>query len=225
MNKINQKSNEEFIEEWDWEKAVPTGRAVERNIAHKNGIAHEGVHLWVLRINEKPELLFQRRSKDKNTFPDCLDITVGGHVPFGMNENKIQKESFEEIGISPPDESLIDLGWYRYEEKSYGLFHREFQQVFLLTDNRELNQYTFTDGEVTAIFAIPIIDLELLLKKDFTFSVQGYEKCRLTEKKVSRKDFHPLLFSDSMKEYMKVIIQAANDLALNKKTTVRMPGI
>ena len=92
----------EMLEEWDWEAARPTGRAVRRRDAHRDGIPHEGVHLWVVRTaGGLPEVLFQRRAHGKEMYPDCLDITVGGHVPFGVHENKIQKESMEEIGLNP----------------------------------------------------------------------------------------------------------------------------
>ena len=48
-------------------------------------------------------------------YPDCLDIIVGSHVPY-VKEKKIQKESFEEISITPSEDELINLGYYRYEE-------------------------------------------------------------------------------------------------------------
>jgi isopentenyldiphosphate isomerase len=225
LNKNNPNSIVEIIEEWDWEKAVPTGRPVPRSVAHKEGIAHEGVHLWVLRLKNSPELLFQHRTKYKEMYPDCLDITVGGHVPFGMNVNKIQKESFEEIGISPLDEDLINLGYYRYEEITSNFFHREFQQVFLYIDNRPLNEYKFIDGEVDGIFAVRINDLELLLRKDFELHIEGFEGNIIINKKVSRKDFHPLLFAESMKAYMKVVIQAAIEVSLKNKTNLKMPCV
>ncbi|MBN2403094.1 MAG: NUDIX domain-containing protein [Spirochaetes bacterium] len=218
-------NNIEYIEEWDWEKAVPAGRAVARHKAHKEGIAHEGVHLWVLRLTDKPEILFQHRAKTKDMYPDCLDITVGGHVPFGIKENKIQKESFEEIGISPRNDELIDLGYYRYEEIADELYHREFQHVFLCVDNRPLNQYNFTDGEVDGIFAVRLKDLELLMQSDISFPIEGYEEKSLIEREVSRKDFHPLLFAESMKEYMKVIIQACKEIAVNGSVSTRMPDL
>ena len=218
-------NNVELIEEWDWDKAVPTGKAVARNTAHEEGIPHEGVHLWVLRLKDVPEILFQHRAKTKEMYPDCLDITVGGHVPFGMKEQKIQKEAYEEIGITPRDTDLIDLGYFSYEERTVDMFHREFQQVYLYIDNRPLDQYRFIDGEVDGIFAVKLDDLKLLMIKDFEFDVEGYEKKSLINKTVSRKDFHPLLFADSMKEYMRIILQASTELALNSKTEVKMPTL
>ena len=227
-NKIkfnSENKKEEELEEWDWDRAIPTGRAVKRSIAHKKGVPHEGVHLWIVRTPVSGvELLFQHRSRDKDMYPDCLDITVGGHVPFGVLEKKVQKEANEEIGITPSESELIDLGYFRYEEKSGYLFHREFQQVFLLVDNRPLDQYSFTDGEVDGIFSVKLSDLAKLLKNDFNFQIEGYENSKSIYKYVSRKDFHPLLFADSMKEYLNIIIKAVEDISQNRKPTVKMPS-
>ena len=210
----NFKTNEEMLEEWDWRKAQPIGRAVPRSTAHKEGIPHEGVHLWIIR-NQKgyPEILFQQRAKHKDTYPDCLDITVGGHVPFGVNDNKIQKESIEEIGISPSYKELADLGYFRYEDRSESMFHREFQHVYLLLDNRPIDEYSFNDGEVVAITSVPLDDLELLLKKEFSFLASEYDGERINKKHLSRKDFHPLLFVNIMSEYMRVVIEGAKEIA------------
>ena len=216
---------EEMLEEWDWDKASPTGKAVSRNAAHQKGIPHEGVHLWVIRLSgSSPAILFQHRAMTKSIYPDCLDITVGGHVPYGIYKGKIQKESFEEIGIKPLDEELVDLGYYRYEEITDGMLHREFQHVYLYIDNRPLNEYRFIDGEVDGIYGVLIDDLLLLLKKEYTFTVQGYDGVRILERKVSRNEFHPFLFFPSMKVYMDVIITAVQEIVRDGFVAVKMPS-
>lgn len=215
----------EMIEEWDWETARPTGRAVLRRQAHREGIPHEGVHLWVVRTSHgRVEVLFQHRAGDKELFPDCLDITVGGHVTYGTARNKIQKEAYEEMGITPEEEDLVDLGYFRYEERDERHFHREFQRVYLLLDQRELDGYVFTDGEVIGVCAVPLDDLERLLLADFTFTAEAYDGKAPFERRLSRRDFHPLLFAPSMKEYMGVVFRAVRELAERGVVTARMPS-
>ncbi|TAL37906.1 MAG: hypothetical protein EPN93_05395 [Spirochaetes bacterium] len=217
--------HDEMIEEWDWDLARPTGRAVARKTAHRTGIPHEGVHMWIVRTTAGgPDILFQHRARTKELYPDCLDITVGGHVIFGQNENKIQKESWEEVGIRPPDDELVDLGYYRYEERADGLFHREFQRVYLLHDNRTLDGYVFRDGEVEGIFAVPAGSAEALMTGDFSFEIEGFSAGRFAKRLVSRKDFHPLLFQSPMKIYMDVVFQAVRELYTGGSVTVRMPS-
>jgi len=215
---------DELLEEWDWETARPTGRMVARGRAHREGVAHEGVHLWIVRAGSgTTEALFQQRARHKEQYPDCLDITVGGHVLYGQVEGKIQKESSEEIGVSPPDESLSDLGYYRYEERTQGLFHREFQRVYLLRDERPLSAYRFADGEVTGIYAVPLKNLKRLLREDFSFGIEGFDGRASVRRVVGRPDFHPLLFAPSMAPYMEVLLRAMDELVALGRVSVGMP--
>jgi len=215
----------EVLEVWDWTGAVPTGQSVLRGDAHRDGIPHEGVHLWVVRNTDKGwDVLFQERASHKEQYPDCLDITVGGHVPFGTADNKIQKESMEEIGISPGGDEMFDLGYFRYEEKTETLFHREFQKVYLYASGRDLSGYSFMDGEVSGIFAAPLEKLETMLQRDITFRVEGFNGVEMITRFVSRKDFHPLLFSQSMDIYMKVLLKAIHELIETGSVTVTMPS-
>jgi isopentenyldiphosphate isomerase len=216
---------DEALEEWDWAAARPTGRMVMRRRAHREGVPHEGVHLWILRtVSGMPEVLFQRRARHKEHYPDCLDITVGGHVLFGQTEGKIQKEASGEIGISPADEELVDLGYYRYEELTPSLFHREFQRVYLLRDERPLSGYRFTDGEVTGIYAVPLEKLESLFNDDFSFEIEGFDGRGTSRRPVRKADFHPLLFAPSMTVYMEVLFRAMHELAAGADVSVRMPS-
>lgn len=204
-------NNEEYIEVWDWEKAVPTGKSVLRQIAHKQGIAHEGVHLWIIRENNKKfEILLQKRAKNKDLYPGYLDITVGGHVPFGLQKNKIQKEASEELGIEPLDNDMIDLGYYRYEEKDEinNFFHREFQHVYLLCDNRKLDNYCFNDGEVEAIYALLFEDFKSIFYKKSTIDSEFYNGKKISRTKITKSDFHPLFFTSPMENYLKTLFQA-----------------
>ncbi len=215
---------EEMLEIWDWETGVPTGGAVPRSRAHLEGIPHEGVHLWVIRSGENGgEVLFQKRAGFKESYPGCLDITVGGHVPYGLEEEKIQKEAEEEIGIRPEMSQLIDLGFFRYEEhEEKGRFHREFQHVYLYRYDERLESYRFNDGEVEAICAVPLEKLKTLMKDDISFRVEVFIGASITHQNVSRKDFHPLLFADSMKDYMRVVLMAAEELLRRGSVTTRM---
>ena len=216
----------ELLEAWDWAGGVPSGTAVARGESYKNGIAHEGVHLWIIRAGiNSYEVLFQHRSPDKALYPDCLDITVGGHVPFGLKDNKVQKEAMEELGISPSDADMADLGYIRFEEIAEDYIHREFQHVYIMRDDRPLESYRFNDGEVTGICSVPADFLVTLFKKDNELSVPYYNGTSLVKKKVSKKDFHPLLFSGLMKEYMAVLFAAFGELMQDGAVKTVMPGI
>lgn len=213
---------EEMLEEWDWQLHVPTGNPVARTIAHKQGIAHEGVHLWVVRTQPQKEMLFQMRAAHKDMYPNYLDITVGGHVPFGLSSNKIQKEAYEEIGITFDETQLIDLGYYRYEEINDILFHREFQRVYILLSNNPLSTYSFNDNEVSSIYAVPLDYCKDLFNTDYPKTVEAFNGTKTLHATISKKDFHPLLFAPSMTRYMEILFQAIDELFTNGKVTACM---
>ncbi len=219
-------NNSELLEIWDWESGKPTGVSISRGESYRTGAPHEGVHLWIVRETAGDvEILFQRRAKNKALYPDCLDITVGGHVPFGIGESKIGKEAMEEIGIEIDESDLFDLGYARFEEKTETYHHREFQHVYLLADGRPLDRYRFNDGEVTGIYAVPSVYVEKILSADCSFEVQGYDGKSLQYSSVSRKDFHPMLFDIRMKDYMSVIITGARELVRTGKVSVSMTPV
>lgn len=219
-------NNEELLEAWDWKTGKPMGISVSRGDSYRYGIPHEGVHLWIGRkAGTDIEILFQHRSKSKALYPDCLDITVGGHVTYGLVTGKIRKEAMEEIGITVEDSELADIGYYRFEEKTEVYHHREFQHVFLLADGRSLDSYRFNDGEVAGIYAIPSVSLESLLASDGSLAVKGFNGSISVERTVSRRDFHPMLFDERMSLYMSVVIKGLRELVLTGNVTVMLPGI
>lgn len=219
----NDTSAQEILEIWDWDNGLPTGKPIPRGAAHQNGTPHEAVHLWIVRNTRRiPEILFQHRAPHKKIYPDCLDITVGGHVPYGFRGNKIAKEAYEEIGIDPNMKKIVDLGWCRYEEKNSDFFQREFLHVYILLDNRELNQYCFKDGEVTGIYAVPIADIKSIMLSDESFNIYGFTADGLVQKTMTKKNFHPQLFDVSMDAYMKVVMKAAEELTMSGHVTTKM---
>jgi isopentenyldiphosphate isomerase len=70
-----------------------------RENVHKKGLLHREIHIWF--ITPDGDMIFQHRAKDKDTYPDLLDATVGGHVDLGMSyEDTAIKEMKEETGIA-----------------------------------------------------------------------------------------------------------------------------
>ena len=66
------------------ENGNPTGKIVERSIAHAEGIPHRTAHIWIIRRrNEKTEILLQKRSRNKDSFPGKFDTSSAGHIQAG----------------------------------------------------------------------------------------------------------------------------------------------
>lgn len=79
-----------------------------REKIHKEELLHRDVHIWF--ITPKSEIIFQLRTRLKDSFPGMLDATVGGHVEPNMSyEETVLKECKEETGIDIDISKLILL--------------------------------------------------------------------------------------------------------------------
>lgn len=76
---------------------VVIGRQL-RSIIHRDGLRHREVHVWF--VTPKHELILQRRGATKDTNPNMLTSTVGGHVEEGQDYMQAAlTECLEETGI------------------------------------------------------------------------------------------------------------------------------
>jgi len=100
---------------------------------HQGGLLHREIHIWFLTPNG--EIIFQHRAKDKDTYPDKLDATVGGHVEPKMSyEETAVKECKEETGIDIDIKKLLFLAKLR---------KKSFDEVTKLTNNTIRSQYAY----------------------------------------------------------------------------------
>lgn len=131
------------------EKGSPTGETVERSVAHAEGIRHRTAHVWVIRGKESGyDILLQKRSKEKESFPGMYDTSSAGHIPAGEEPlSSALRELQEELGITAKVEELEYAGTFlsQYEKVFYGK--------------------PFRDNEVTRVYvyskAVNIVDLKL----------------------------------------------------------------
>ena len=140
----------------------PTGEVAWKSEAHRRGLWHRCFHCWISGEDEKgPYLLVQRRAKEKDVFPGCLDVTAAGHIRSG--EGVIEgglRELEEELGIRAAPGGLIPLGTRRIEQKIPGGLDREFHEVFLLLDPTPPGRLRLQRGEVEAVLRISLDGVE-----------------------------------------------------------------
>ena len=64
----------------------PTGEVIDRVTAHREGILHRTSHVWLVRIKDgRQQVLLQKRSEEKDSYPGCYDISSAGHIPAGVD--------------------------------------------------------------------------------------------------------------------------------------------
>ncbi len=146
----------EYFDELN-ENGEKTGRRVERSFAHENGILHATSQIYIYRYHKgRLEILLQKRSPDKDSYPGKLDISCAGHVPSGMDyDSNALKELSEELGITAEISSLKRIGVFRTSKKAefYGKkFHDEqLSAVYISERYLDASQIKFQKEEISAV--------------------------------------------------------------------------
>lgn len=115
---------------------------------YKNAVLHGAAHVWIWRrgVNGHLEVLLQKRSSQKWTWPDHYDISAAGHITLGEEPIAAAlRETQEEIGVTL---SASDLEFVAIERRNMsageGRTENELCWVYLV----ELNDdYTLTRQE------------------------------------------------------------------------------
>lgn len=97
----------EYIDIFD-ENNNSIGVVKEKQKAHEDGNFYRTAHIWI--INDKDELLLQKRSASKKSHPNCWDISGAGHIKAG--ENAIAgalRELKEKLGVETKEEDLQQI--------------------------------------------------------------------------------------------------------------------
>ena len=144
---------------------TPTGRRKARAAVHRDGDWHRALHVWVAGVGDDgPFLTFQRRSPLKDTWPNRLDATVGGHFRAGESLADALRETEEEIGTAVLLDQLRPLGVrVCVNEAAPGSNDHELQEVFLLRDDRPLTMFRPHPVELAALVRFSLADLLPLL--------------------------------------------------------------
>ena len=126
----------EYLDVCD-EKGQPAGGIVSREKAHRDGIRHRTAHVWVAREEKgRIQVLLQKRSANKESFPGMYDTSSAGHIPAGCEPlDSALRELREELGIEAVEGQLRYLGAIcnRYEAQFRGKIFRdnEYCSVYL----------------------------------------------------------------------------------------------
>ena len=139
------------------ENGLPTGQTVERTLAHAQGIRHRTAHVWLLRRrNGKVQVLLQKRSENKDSFPGCYDISSAGHIPAGVDfAESALRELREELGVTLEPSALMLCGnrLSRKDDVFHGQpFHDDqYSRVFAAWYDAEEADFALQKEEVSAV--------------------------------------------------------------------------
>ena len=124
----------------------------DRDSVHRDGDWHKTSQVWI--VNGKGELLFQKRSFEKDVYPGRWDISSAGHVSAGdeMLESA-EREVYEELGLHIKADQLTHV--FTNAEKHYieddDKIDAEISHVFILFADYSLEEFNPVDGEVIGL--------------------------------------------------------------------------
>lgn len=127
------------------ENGHPTGIVKERTKVHEDGDLHRTSHVWILRdTKDGLEVLLQKRSKNKDSFPGCYDTSSAGHIPAGQGflESAL-RELNEELGIKASSDKLEECGMQRIISEN--IFHGK----------------VFKDNQIAKVYRLKMNDLNI----------------------------------------------------------------
>jgi isopentenyl-diphosphate Delta-isomerase len=122
------------------------GEEIRKNI-HQDGLLHREIHVFFITPNK--EIIFQHRAKDKDTFADLLDATVGGHVEIGQSyEETAIKETKEETGIKIDASDLIFINKIKRhsEDKISRTINNVFNTRYVYFFSGDINDLQVEEG-------------------------------------------------------------------------------
>ena len=143
------------------DNGVPTGKTVTRSKAHEEGIPHRTAHIWIVRKEgDSYQVLLQKRSAEKESFPSMYDTSSAGHIQAGDEPlESARRELFEELGIKAEDGDL----------KFAGRFHIKYAMPF--------HGKIFNDNEVAFVYVYekPVDAGSLVLQKEEVEEVKWFD--------------------------------------------------
>lgn len=169
-----------------------------RSEVHSKGYWHITFQCWLIFEEEGKEyILFQKRHKDKDTYPNLLDITAAGHLKAGEKISDGVRELEEELGINVNYEELIKIEVIKERKVEDNFVDAELANVFLYNYNIPKKQFKLQEDEVVGIFKAELSEIKKLFKQIAKYiQIEGYEIDSLGKKqdiklRVELKDFVP----------------------------------
>ena len=152
---------EEIVDIYNPDTLTKTGEVISKNIAHQKGIWHSSIHLIIVN-KDKLKTLFQKRSSNKDLYPNKWDIAVGGHISSGEEAiDAVKRELLEELGIESNDIKFIKR--YKEELNNNGITNKEIVSLYILEKDISIKDITLQDEEVSDIKWINKEEMERMI--------------------------------------------------------------
>lgn len=136
-----------------------TGKTHQKGIKTKEGEYHLAVRVWI--VNNKNELLIQRRQFDSKTWPGMWECAASGSAILGDNSKETAiKETMEEIGLDISKDTLEPIFTVK--------FKNGFDDNYLVRREVDIWDLTLEDEEVVDVKWASMNEIsEMVTKEEF----------------------------------------------------------
>lgn len=141
-----------------------------RGRIHKEGLLHRDVNVWL--VTPDREIIFQHRSKDKDTYPDKFDATVAGHVDPGETYLEAGiREVAEEAGLHLSATDLVYLGKSRHSsvDDVTGTKSNHSRETYCYVYRGNISELVVEEGKSLGFVAFAREELRSIDPKDERF--------------------------------------------------------
>lgn len=155
---------EEFIDVLD-ENGLFTGEILPRSEVHKKGLWHRAIIVAI--VNEKNQILLQKRAATKDKNANMWDVSVAGHISAGQDSlsaaaREINEEVCVMLGYKTEIKDFRYMYSFRKEEIIKDNFiERQFYDLFILRefglDDKTIH---FQKEEVQAVKFVDFAELK-----------------------------------------------------------------
>ncbi len=142
----------------------PTGEVRLKSDAHRLGLFHASVHIWL--YTQNGEVLLQKRADGKDTYPGLWDVSVAGHISTNESpKTSAIREISEEIGITIDSKELLFIGNYIAKKiPTPSIFDNEFHHIYITQLKTPMTSLQLQQEEVSDIALIKLDELVDILK-------------------------------------------------------------
>ena len=127
-----------------------TGEIATREECHKKGLWHRAVYAFI--IDDKGNVLLQKRSNNKKLWPNMWDVTVGGHVDAGeFGRQALIREVKEELGIDIKENEIKYLVGSISTNVKGNIINNHFNECYIITKQVDIKDIKLQKEEVEEI--------------------------------------------------------------------------
>ena len=140
------------------------GKTKLRSEVHRDGDWHKAVHIWI--INNKGDILLQRRCATKDSNPNMLDISSAGHLSAGDDSlTGAIRELKEELNLDVNKEDLEYIKTLKRSSKYTETFiNNEFDDLYILRTDKKLEDMEYQKEEISEIMYVPYKDFKKMVQ-------------------------------------------------------------